>query len=220
MLSYSRLSITQRLSLAHTAIANALADPEMIALLTPYAYDETRLQEGLALYQEAAALFHASLTEQGEKLGATADLYDRWSESRELLADQMARARIALRGKTAALLTLRLNQRRARRQAEWIVQARHFYAGALNDQEIMDALATMSITRQDLLDGLEAVNAFEQARQRQAKESGDTQGAFQARNEAQAALDRWVRDFRDIARLALRNRPQLIERLGFRARNS
>lgn len=219
MSTYTKLRTAQRLSLAHTAITNALDDEEMIALLTPYAYDEARLQEGLSLYHQAETLFHASLTMRGEKLGATADLNDRWSESRTMLADHIARARIALRGNPGALLTLRLNQPRARRQAEWIVQARHFYAGALNNQEILDALATLNMTPEDLQEGLETVDAFEQARRQRANESGDVQNAMRARNQALGALDLWVRDFRDIARLALRNRPQLIERLGFQEKS-
>ena len=49
------------------------------------------------------------------------------------------------------------------------------------------------------------------------KEDGDAQDATNRRNEA---MDQWVRDLRDVARIALRDRPQLLERLGFMVRGS
>ena len=148
MSTYTNLPIARRLLLANTAISNALADPEMIGLLTPYTYDETKLQEGLSLYQEVEALHHSTFTERGEKLGATSDLHDRWSESRGLLRDKIARARIALRGNTGAIRILKLDQPRAQRQADWIIQARQFYTAALDNQDILDALDTMNISEQ------------------------------------------------------------------------
>lgn len=52
------------------------------------------------------------------------------------------------------------------------------------------------------------------------KEDGDAQDATYRRNEAMGAMDQWVRDLRDVARIALRDRPQLLERLGFMVRGS
>lgn len=220
MSTYTNLPIARRLLLANTAISNALSDPEMIGLLTPYTYDETKLQEELSLYQEVEALHHSTFTERGEKIGATSDLHDRWSESRGLLRDKIARARIALRGNTGAIRILKLDQPRAQRQADWIIQARQFYTAALGNQDILDALDTMNISQQDMQDGLDAVNAFDEALRQRTKESGDAQDAVHARNEALATLDQWMRDFRDISRVALRDRPQLIERLGFLERGN
>ena len=60
------------------AILNTLDDPEMLALLTPFGYDQARMEEGRDLYDAAQELHHSVATERGEKLGATAEVAERW----------------------------------------------------------------------------------------------------------------------------------------------
>ncbi len=48
----------------------------------------------------------------------------------------------------------------------------------------------------------------------QGKERGDAQIATQARDAAMDALDQWVSDFIAIARLALEEEPQALEKMG------
>ena len=220
MKTYIHLPLDRRLSLAQTAIQNTLDDPELISYLAPYSYDEDRLQEGLELYETALDLHHRAASERGEKLGATADMHESWSTARARLRDHVALARIALRGNKGASAPLRLHEPRANTQAAWIVQSRQFYQRALEDTAVKDALARYNISEDDLRDGLESVTEFERSMRVRDKESGDAQDATHARNEAMAALDQWMRDFRDVVRVSLRDRPQLMERLGFLVRGS
>src|SRR5690625_2276433 len=117
MKTYIHLPLDRRLSLAQTAIQNTLDDPELIAYLAPYSYDEDRLQEGLELYETALDLHHRAASERGEKLGATADMHESWSTARARLRDHVALARIALRGNKGASAPLRLHEPRANTQA-------------------------------------------------------------------------------------------------------
>src|SRR5690625_5590373 len=143
-------------------------------------------------------------------LGATADLHDSWSTARARLRDHVALARVALSGNKGASAPLRLHEPRANTQAAWIVQSRQFYQRALEDTTVKDALARYNITEDDLRDGLASVTEFERSMRVRDKESGDAQDATHARNEAMAALDQWMRDFRDVVRVSLRDRPQRI----------
>ena len=216
MRTYTKLPATRRLQLAHTAIANALDDDELLAILAPFAYHETKLHEGLTLYLTAESLHHSAMTARGRMEGATADLHTRWDEARTLVRNHLPRARIALRYDTSARHALRLDERRAKGQAAWIVQARHFYVGALTKPAILAKLTNeVNLKAEDLETGLAAVDAFEQSRRQRYEGVGESRHAMEARNAAMAALDEWVRDFRDTARIALVERPQLIERLGF-----
>src|SRR5690625_1415211 len=96
MKTYIHLPLDRRLSLAQTAIQNTLDDPELIAYLAPFSYDEDRLQEGLDLYETVLDLHNRAARERGEKLDATADMHESWSTARERLREHVALARVAL----------------------------------------------------------------------------------------------------------------------------
>lgn len=219
-MSYMTLSLDQRLKRAQMAILNTLDDTEMLALLTPFGYDQARMEEGRDYYDAAQELHHSVATERGEKLGASADVADRWGAARVRLADDIALARIALRDNRGARATLRLDERRENSQARWIIQARQFYQRALADPNVVAAMSRFGTDQASLQEGLDKVNAFEEALRVRRKEDGDAQDATYRRNEAMSAMDQWVRDFRDVAKIALRDRPQLLERLGFMVRGS
>ncbi|WP_412062613.1 hypothetical protein [Rubrivirga sp. IMCC45206] len=50
-------------------------------------------------------------------------------------------------------------------------------------------------------------------------EQGEAQDATDGRDRAVKALEEWIARYRDLAKAAFRDRPELLERLGFKVRS-
>jgi len=126
-------------------------------------------------------------------------------------------ARVALRGDRAAAQILGLAGKRQTRQAGWLLQAQQFYANALADTAILRALAGYKLTQAQLEDGQAQVAAVAGGAVARQASTGAAREATQARDAALEALNRWMRDFLAIARIALADQPRRLEQLGQRA---
>ena len=103
---------------------------------------------------------------------------------------------------------------RERLLAGWLAQARQFYNNALSDADVQSALLNYGIDTAALTAAQALVDVAEQANAAQESEKGDAQQATLERNQAMQALDAWMGDFIAIARIALEDKPQLLEKLG------
>lgn len=95
-----------------------------------------------------------------------------------------------------------------------VAQMRLFYTTALANPEILTTLARYGFSESQLQTDLGLVAALESARSQREVESGTVQDATQSKAQAITALERWMREFVTIARLALEENPQRLEMLG------
>ena len=96
----------------------------------------------------------------------------------------------------------------------WLSQARQFYLNALADSETLTKLGAYGITQAKLEAGQLLHGQVETANAAQEKEKGDAQQATKDRDAAMDSLDEWMSDFVAIARIALEEKPQFLEKLG------
>jgi len=126
-------------------------------------------------------------------------------------------ARVALQDQPDAARKLRLDGHSGRR-ATWLAQARQFYANALADPALLSGLAAFGVTQASLEDGAREVEAMAARYAARQQRKGDAQDTTRTRDEALAALARWMHNFAAIARMALKDRPQQLEKLGLALR--
>lgn len=93
-------------------------------------------------------------------------------------------------------------------------QARQFYLNALADATVSEKMADYGITQAKLENGKALLDQAEAANAAQKKEKGEAQQATQERDKAMDSLEEWLSDFIVIARIALEDKPQLLEKLG------
>ncbi len=213
----TRWNIDQLLVSARVAIEGALNEPAILAALTQYGYDEARLQEGLALCQEAEELVRLQQAEYGEQYQATAELNRAWDEANSLYTATLEIARIALRGNYDAAKALDLHGRRKRSFSGWFEQAVRFYRNLLDHEEWLAAMGRYGYTRERLEGELAQVEALLELERRQEDEKGDAQRATKLRDAKVDELNQWLADYKAVARIALRDDPQQLEKLGFGA---
>ncbi|MEL7038077.1 MAG: hypothetical protein AAFO04_21035 [Cyanobacteria bacterium J06592_8] len=210
-------SINSLLNSAQVTIDNALNNPEIQAYLNEYNYTAERIQTGKTLYETALAAQQKQQAEYGEQLSATAALNEARSIAHKSYMRLVKIARIAFKNNPGIATELGLNGRRKKSLSGWLLQAQQFYTNALNSTEVMNGLAEYGITEEKLKAAQTEMLAVEAANNAQEQEKGEAQDATKQRDQAIDLLDDWLSDFIAIARIALEDRPQLLEILGIQA---
>ena len=210
-------SIEARFALAQIAIGNALADPTLSAALATYGYTAERLRQGDVL-RETARAFHQRQKEAYGDLFAAGDALD--AARRQVQATYMRHvklARVAFENDRGATQKLALAGERKQSLVGQLAQAQQFYASALSDSAILNKLAGFGITQALLEAGQRQVDAVGAGNAARRQRKGAAQDATRMRDDALTALDAWMSDFTKIARVALKGRPQLLEKVGIAA---
>ena len=78
----------------------------------------------------------------------------------------------------------------------------------------MTPLKQLKITEQEITKQLQLLKEVEQAHADYQKEKGESQQATKDKNDAFEALDKWLAKFFKVAKIALEDKPQLLEILG------
>jgi hypothetical protein len=198
---------------AQLAVDATLTDPALQDTLAAYGYDRTRLLEGQALYRQALALTQQRRAEAGAQFAATDARAAAHAQAHAVFMRHVTAARVALREDRGAAEKLDLAARKYT-QAGWLLQAQQFYTNALADEAIVARLARYGATRELLMAAQDLVAAVADGMVAQHGRKAAAQETTRARDTALRALDRWMRDFMSIARIALKAQPQALEKLG------
>lgn len=212
-------SIAERLHRAQVAIDNSLANEEIQSHVGAFGYTLDRLNEGKALYDTAVQQQQTLEQEYGDQYEATDTLTEVWEQADDVYIQNVKVSRVAFRDDPGAFRKLALNGRRKESLAGWLAQARQFYTNALADADIMAGLGTFGRTAETLQAGLQLVDDTEAANAAQEKERGEAQQQRVERDVALDKMDDWVSDYIEIARVALADKPQLLEILGILERS-
>lgn len=123
-------------------------------------------------------------------------------------------SRVALKNELAISQKLGLSGERKSSFSGWLAQAKQFYLNALADSTVLAKLSSFGITQAKLEVGKTLVEETESKNAIQEKEKGEAQQATLERDNGADQLFEWVADFIVIARIALEDKPQLLEKLG------
>ena len=212
-----RQTIDERLLAAQVAIDNGLGDAGVLAALSAFGYDQARLGEGRALYEEVLALVNRQKAEYGDQFEATQAVTSAWEEANAAYGVALKVARVAFQGNQKARAALMLGGQRKQTLSGWLEQATAFYSNLLDDAGLMAALGNFGYDRAKLEAGQALVQAVVAANLVQEKEKGEAQEATKQRDAKLDALDGWMSDFKAIAQVALEEHSQWLEKLGFGA---
>ena len=212
--------VTDFLMSAKTMIENALSDDTVKTALAGYGYDEARLQAGKALYDEAFELDLTQKRESGEKVAATTEFNNLWAEADQQYMKTLKVARIVLKNLYKADQAAMLYGVRKQSFNGWQEQAVSFYANILNDPELLEAMAGYGYPEDRLNQEYEMVQQVIEQNLRQKKEKGESEQATRFRDQKLDQLADFVSDLRGIAKVALADTPDYLEKLGILARSA
>jgi hypothetical protein len=98
-------------------------------------------------------------------------------------------------------------------------EARRFYLTLQSDAEIGAAMAARGLTAEKIAQALTDLGELEGLDQRQEYKNSRSQQATRSRNARRRAVADWMAGYQRIARIALRDKPELVEQLGLLVRS-
>lgn len=210
----SKMNADEILFQSGLRINNSQSDPKVLNAVSPMGYTETKLNTGATLLNEATVLVETQKREYGEVDAAQVAYETERKMAHGNYMDMLAICKIALKKDVKAISTLDLTGRRASTLSGWLKQTQGFYRALLANDAWKAALAEFGQTEEKLMAQLAAVEGVATASETKKKEMGDAQNATQERDEKIEELIEWVNDYEVIARIALADKPQLLEKLG------
>lgn len=205
----------KRIIEANEAITNALESPDILPVLTRFAYDEIRLNQGLDLYKEAFRLYHKRQREFGEQLRASEIYKTTLKDAKEKFWVIRQAAILALRKHEPLKKIAGIDTPPNRTLGGWMEDARQFYVNSLGTPKIVERLSRFGVTTADLEQGKQLVDEVEKAAVYHEKQKGKAQQATKERDRAYKKMREWMRDFRQVCRIAFVDNPQKLGKLGF-----
>lgn len=207
-------SIAERLNDSQLAVLNSLAEPEIQSLVAVYGYPAAKLNEGKALYEAALAAVNAQKAAEGVQQQSTQELLKAERSARDAYQSLAKVARAVFKDDKARLTSLGLRGRSPRATAAFLASAASLFDNAAG----LPVLADYGYNAARLASEKAKVTAFDLANQKQEAAKGAAQQASQEQAEAMASLDKWKAQYVKIARVALRGKSQLLEKIGVMAR--
>ena len=212
-----RTTIAGQLNAARVAICNTQADGELRERVERFGYTAARLDEGQRLYDAALAAVNAQVAAAGAKRLATARARAAERQARASYQARAGLARAVFPREPGLHKMLGLAGETPRGTAGFLAAAGTLFANALGTPSIRGVLASYGYDDARFARELAAIQAFDRAYGAQVAAIGAARLATTEQRAALGALNRWVARYLKIARIALDDQPQLIEKLGLSA---
>jgi hypothetical protein len=215
-----KTTIAGQLNAARVAINNTLADSELHAMVALYGYTNDRMREGQRLYDAAIAAVNAQVAAAGTQRQATLQARTAEQQARASYQALAQLSRAVFARIAAQRTTLGLGGKTPQVISEFLTAAATLFENAMNLPDIQQELGKYGYTAERLTQECAAIAAFEQANQAQVAAIGAAQQATRDQRVALTALNQWVAQYLKIAKIALRSKPELVEKIGGVARSA
>lgn len=213
------VSESKFLERARTALFNARNHPEIKPLMADFGMDETKLTEGDTVYDHARSMKELSDREEKESRLSSNTYQLAFEEFQSLFKRHQDFVRIFFKDDPQVLINLGVSGKFPRRYSEVFDKAKAFYSAAQLDPGLQQQLNQVKITSDVVADSLSKLDALLASRSHFDKEMGESQEVTQSKNMAMLKLKTWMDKFDAIAKLAMYDRPQLMEVLGIFVRS-
>ena len=219
-MSKPKNSIAKRLNAAQLAINNSLADAQIQNLVGAYGYSVEKLNAGKTLYTAAVDAVNRAQAAFGAQQQATAHVKSARKIARDAYQSLAHVARAVMKDNPGQLVTLGLDKPMSNTTAGFLSQALTCFDNALGVSEIQVVLKEYGYTEERLQNERTKITNYDQANQVQEAAKGAAQQAAVLQNAALHELDNWIACYLKIAKVALRQDKQLLEKIGIVVRTS
>jgi len=193
---------------------NAVNQPEILRLMSAVGYGLEVIEEGKTEWMDARQAYDANQREGNESSVASHAFRAQRKELNGFFRRDRNLAKVVFKYDGVTAARLGIAESVPRPYVRWIETVKKFYTNSLADTLVQSQLLRLEITADRLSEGAARVTALEEVRSVYMKEEGESQDATKLKDVAMEKLEDWMQDFYAVAKVALRDRPQLAESLG------
>lgn len=212
-MSKNRKSELELLEDYRVVFENVNAITEIKTEMAEYGYDTAKINEGKALYQKAQQLFDKNKQETEEAKLAYKSFTNAYNEVAKVYSKHRKIAKVALIDKKEFWSPLHIEGTEADAYLKWIDDAKNFYTFGKSNEVVKPILEKFKLSQTAMEEQLTKIEEVQTLRAKYDKEKGESQDATQQKNKAFAEIAEWVKVFFAVAKIALDDRPQLLEGL-------
>jgi hypothetical protein len=206
--------IATKLHSIENAILGVQNNPEIQEKLNAFGYTPERIGEGKRLLDKVNGLMTTQVEEYSNQFIATDKVGKIWKTAYSNYMIIVKVLRVIFVGQPEMLQRFNATGRRNRSLSGWLRDARILYDNLLNNPEALAVLANFGYSVERLNNERQMVDEVENLHSKQLSEKGGAQQSTVERDKAFDELYKWFSSFRAIARIALYDKPQLIEARG------
>jgi hypothetical protein len=204
---------TEKLQSYEVSLENATNQIAIAQLLAAAGYSATVIDLGKDLLLEAKSVVSFSTTSYKQFRDAERLFIDKKAAYRKHFTDHRKRINILFREDASKKDALFLKGVVPYKYSEWYDMAEKFYSAINANEDIKTALATIGITQNHLDEANTLASELKAAEFEKFRLKAVSEDATTQKKEAVTAINKWMRDFYDMAKIALKDRPQLLEAL-------
>ncbi|MCG8581982.1 MAG: hypothetical protein MI866_18795 [Bacteroidales bacterium] len=209
--SNSELAILEKGQLVFT---NLESQPQLSGTMAEYGYDESVLDDGRQTLKEARDFYEGSRKEALESKVA----YQLFSDFREDIDGRYRllrkKAKVVFRNEPLILEDLQVRGDIPDAYLNWLDCVRQYCMSYISSKEIQARLSRLKVINAEVEKIQVDLKELVLSRAAYIKERGEAQHATILKDEAMARLERWLREFYAVAKIALDDQPQLLETFG------
>lgn len=179
--------------------------------LAEYGYDEVELAKGKALYDTAAQKIDANKTETTEEKLAYDKFSQKFEELKKAYTTDRKKTKIIYKEDERILSALGVKGVASLRINQILDNADTLYKQLKSNEDLRKPLERLKINEGYLDTQIALLEEVKTLYQAYTKEKGESQQATKDKDQALANLEKWVREFYAIAKIALEDKPQLLE---------
>ncbi len=207
-------SIPGRMSNSRVFIDNAQLDAEIGKMMAVFGYDKKELKAGQMLLEDSEKTETEFDDTHGKKLSVTKRMNKKWDAADAKFSITRQVTNLVVGKDPGEKKALALNGRRAEALPLWLRQANSLYTNLLKSKKRLDKMAKRGYTKAKLEAEYKLVKEIEKLDSQQENIKGSAQTFTKIRNKKMKALDEWMAQAKKYARIALAEKPQLMEKLG------
>jgi hypothetical protein len=217
-MSKNNLKLSNLILEAKIMIENVIPDKKIRTVLANFGYDEAKLSSGKALLEEMQRIINMQKKKYRNQYEAGRETWKSWEKANAIYMRTLKVARVALQNNAKAESALMLYGDRKKNLSGWLSQTKTFYENLMGDADLMNEMHKIGCTMERLNEEYGFVKDVMVKNLLQKKETNEAQEAAEMRNKKIDEFYKWISNFRAIAKVALSDDPQKMEKLGIFAR--
>ena len=198
---------------------NIKKDTLLATELAEYGYDAETIAQGEILYNTLLEKYSSNVTETAQETTAYAAFNQTFKSLLETYKTDRKKAKIVFKDQADVLKNLKVDGAMPVRNASIIDIMKIFYETLKNNETLLVVLNRLKVNAEHVDGQLNNLTLTQQAYATYIQEKGESQQATIDKNKAFDAVTKWIAEFYAIAKIALEDKPQLLESVAKLVRN-